>query len=46
MFKKKRPLQSKSEIVLRNIVVTFLVVYMGIFLVVPIVMAFLGSFHL
>ncbi len=46
MFKKKRPLQSKSEIVLRNIVVTFLVVYMGIFLVVPIIMAFLGSFHL
>lgn len=46
MFKKKRPLQSKSEIVLRNIVVAFLVVYMGIFLIVPIIMAFLGSFHL
>lgn len=46
MFKKKRPLQSKSEIVLRNIVVTFLVVYMTIFLIVPIVMAFMGSFHL
>ena len=39
MFKKKRPLQSKSEIVLRNIVVTFLVVYMSIFLLVPIIMA-------
>lgn len=46
MFKKKKPLQSKSEIVLRNIVVAFLVVYMGIFLIVPIIMAFLGSFHL
>ena len=46
MFKKKRPLQSKSEIVLRNIVVTFLVVYMSIFLLVPIIMALAGSFHL
>ncbi len=46
MFRKTRPLQSKSEIVLRNIVVTFLVVYMSIFLLVPIVMAFAGSFHL
>ena len=46
MFKKKRPLQSKSEIVLRNIVVTFLVVYMSIFLLVPIIMALAGSLHL
>ena len=46
MFKKKRPLQSKSEIVLRNIVVIFLVAYMSVFLLIPIIMAFAGSFHL
>ena len=46
MLKKRRPLQSKSEIVLRNIVVIFLVVYMLIFLVVPVVIAFAGSFHI
>lgn len=46
MFKKTRPLQSKSEVVLRNIVVAFLVVYMSVFLLVPIIMAFVGSFHL
>lgn len=45
MFKKKRTLQSKSEIVLRNMVVTFLVAYMAIFMVIPIVIAFAGSFH-
>ncbi len=45
MFKKKRALQSKSEIVLRNMVVTFLVAYMAIFMVIPIVIAFAGSFH-
>ena len=46
MLKKRRPLQSKSEIVLRNIVVIFLVVYMLIFLVVPVVISFAGSFHI
>lgn len=46
MLKKRRPLQSKSEIVLRNIVVIFLVVYMLIFLVAPVVIAFAGSFHI
>ena len=46
MLKKRRPLKSKSEIVLRNIVVIFLVVYMLIFLVVPVVIAFAGSFHI
>lgn len=45
MFGKRRPLQSKSEVVLRNIVVIFLVVNMLIFLIVPIIMAFTGSFH-
>ncbi len=43
---KRRPLQSRSEVILRNIVVIFLTVYMTIFLLVPIVMAFAGSFHL
>ena len=37
MWKKSNPLQSKSEILLRNIVVTFLVIPVGI--------AFAGSFH-
>lgn len=46
MFAKKRPLQSKSEIALRNIVVTFLVVYMTIFLIIPIIIALVGSFHI
>lgn len=45
MFGKRRPLQSKSEVILRNIVVIFLLVDMIIFLVVPIIMAFAGSFH-
>lgn len=46
MLMKRRPLQSKSEVILRNIVVTFLVAYMIIFLIIPIIMAFAGSFHL
>lgn len=46
MFRKRRPLQSRSEIVLRDIVVAFLVLHMGISLVVPVAMAFAGSFHL
>ena len=45
MFKKIHPLQSKSEIILRNIVVTVMVIYFTIFLVVPIGIAFAGSFH-
>lgn len=45
MFRKSRPLQSKSEIVLRNIVVTVLCVYFTVFLIVPIGIAFAGSFH-
>lgn len=45
MFKKSYPLQSKSEIVLRNIVVTAMVVFFTVFLIVPIVIAFAGSFH-
>lgn len=46
MLKKRKPLQSKSEVILRNIVVTFLLIYMLIFLVIPVVIAFVGSFHI
>lgn len=45
MFKKSYPLQSKSEIILRNIVVIAMLVFFTIFLVVPIGIAFAGSFH-
>lgn len=44
MFKRKS-LQSKSEIALRNIVVVSLIIFNVIFLVLPIVIAFVGSFH-
>lgn len=45
MFKKSHPLQSKSEIILRNIVVISMVVFFTVFLIIPIVIAFAGSFH-
>lgn len=45
MFKKSHPLQSKSEIILRNIVVTVMAIYFIIFLIIPIIIAFAGSFH-
>lgn len=45
MFKKSHPLQSRSEIILRNIVVALMSVYFIVFLIVPIVIAFAGSFH-
>lgn len=45
MFKKSHSLQSKSEIILRNIVVTGMTLYFVIFLIVPIAIAFAGSFH-
>lgn len=45
MFKKSHSLQSRSEIILRNIVVTIMSIYFIIFLIVPIVIAFAGSFH-
>lgn len=45
MFKKSYPLQSKSEIILRNIVVIAMLVFFTIFLVIPIGIAFAGSFH-
>lgn len=45
MFKKSHPLQSKSEIILRNIVVVAMVVFFIVFLIIPIGIAFAGSFH-
>ena len=45
MFTKSHPLQSKSEIILRNIVVIGMILFFGIFLIIPIVIAFAGSFH-
>ena len=43
MFKKTNPLQSKSEIILRNIVVLAMVIFFTVFLIVPIGIAFAGS---
>lgn len=45
MFKKSHSLQSRSEIILRNIVVIVMSIYFIIFLIVPIIIAFAGSFH-
>lgn len=45
MLKKSHPLQSKSEIILRNIVVIAMVVFFTVFLIIPICIAFAGSFH-
>ena len=45
MFKKSHSLQSRSEIILRNIVVMVMSIYFIIFLIVPIIIAFAGSFH-
>lgn len=45
MFKKSHPLQSKSEIILRDIVVVAMVLFFSVFLIVPIGIAFAGSFH-
>ncbi len=44
-MRKKRPLQSKSEIVLRNIVIIFILAFNLVFLAVPVGIAFVGSFH-
>ena len=45
MFRKTSPLQSKSEILLRNITVTGMMLFYTVFLLVPIGIAFAGSFH-
>lgn len=39
MFKKSYPLQSRSEILLRNIVVAVMVVFFTVFLIAPIIIA-------
>ncbi|HJC42217.1 MAG TPA: sugar ABC transporter permease [Candidatus Mediterraneibacter gallistercoris] len=44
MFK-RRPLQSKSEIWMRNIAMGFLIIYMTIFLIIPVIIVIAGSFH-
>ena len=44
MFK-RRPLQSKSEVWMRNIAMGFLIIYMMIFLIIPVVIVIAGSFH-
>lgn len=45
MLKKSSPLQSRSEIALRNIVVAAMIVFYVIFLIIPIGIALAGSFH-
>lgn len=45
MFKPKRALQSKSEVALRNMVVAGLILFNVCFVILPIIMAFTGSFH-
>ncbi|RDU25024.1 carbohydrate ABC transporter permease [Anaerosacchariphilus polymeriproducens] len=45
MLNKNHPLQSKSEVILRNIVVTAMIIYFIVFLIIPIGTAFVGSFH-
>ena len=45
MFRKTSHLQSKSEILLRNITVTGMILFYTVFLLVPIGIAFAGSFH-
>lgn len=43
MLKKSSPLQSRSEIALRNIVVAAMIVFYVIFLIIPIGIALAGS---
>lgn len=45
MLKKSHPLQSKSEIILRDIVVFAMCIFFIVFLIIPIGIAFVGSFH-
>ncbi len=42
---KRRPLQSKSEIWMRNVVMGILAIHMFLFLIVPVIMVIAGSFH-
>ncbi len=44
--KRKNPLRSRSEIILRTTVVAALALFFAIFFIFPIIMALIGSFHL
>ena len=44
--RRANPMRSRSEAVLRNLVVAALVAFFAVFFLIPIVMAFVGSFHL
>ena len=46
LTRRTHPLRSRSEVVLRNIVVAALIAFFIAFFFAPILMAFLGSFHL
>lgn len=39
------PLRSRSEVILRNIMVVLIIVFFILFFVIPIIMALVGSFH-
>ena len=45
MFK-RRPLQSRSEVLMRNIVIIAMLAFFLVFYIIPIGIAFAGSFHL
>lgn len=45
MLKKSSSLQSKSEILLRNLVVCGMILFFSVFLIIPIIIALAGSFH-
>lgn len=42
---RRNPLQSKSEVILRNIVVVALILFFAVFYIVPVGVVFIGSFH-
>lgn len=42
---RRNPLQSKSEVVLRDIVVVALVLFFAVFYIIPVGVVFVGSFH-
>lgn len=42
---RRNPLQSKSEVILRDIVVVALVLFFAVFYIIPVGVVFVGSFH-
>ena len=42
---KRNPLQSQSEVILRDIVVTVLIAFFLVFIIIPLIIALVGSFH-